>query len=145
MSNRSQKKSNSRTSIKSRISPNKTPSKSSRTSSKTQIKLSKLHGIVQFVELVKIDEDANGPNKVYLIGEKHGHQTCGNTDYISFYKNLFKKHEDISYFLTENDREPQYIDMFIEEFSIMYIHDYDTLKKTDGWLVQLRKYYSLGL
>ncbi len=67
----------------------------------------KLHGISSFARLDCHDDCLYAPKRVYLIGEIHGSQTCGTTDYISAYSEFLQKNELSS--------RPKSIDIMLEE------------------------------
>jgi len=68
----------------------------------------KLHGITDYY-IIKDDDSSTIPNVIMLLGEVHGKQTCGESDYVSAYERFLDYNQS-------NNKVP--IDIFIESVNV---------------------------
>lgn len=85
----------------------------------------RLHGVIHHSMLTRTQ--GFGPKVVFCVGEKHGSEKCGDTDYITEYKKIILKNEGAD--------NPKQLDWLIET------GNYDIRLPQaagDGWLSKLR-------
>ena len=86
----------------------------------------KLHGVSSFTRLDCNTCDENRPNRIYIIGEIHGNQSCGTTDYINAYEEYFKYNES---------KNKKYIDVLLEISNWVGMGKYPS---DNSWIGQLK-------
>jgi hypothetical protein len=89
-----------------------------------------LHGITDYY-IIKDEDSSSFPNVIMLLGEVHGKQTCGESDYVSAYKRFLDYNES-------NNKAP--IDIFIESVNVENLiipHG----KPYNQWMDELRQFF----
>lgn len=102
-----------------------------------------LNGIVSFRRLECLQNEQRdacqhfGPRRVYILGEVHGRQRCGEKDYVSTYKDYFDTHERLQNNRDANERVT--IDVFFEVDNLVVAKE-----EQKSWLGHFRKKSWLG-
>jgi hypothetical protein len=90
-----------------------------------------LHGITDYY-IIKDEESATIPSVIMLLGEVHGKQTCGESDYVSAYKRF------LDYNQSNNKVQ---IDIFIESVNVednLIINNGQDYKQ---WMSELQQFF----